>query len=854
MKIKLFFLLSLFCFSTLHAQNKQVLDSTITVYKTTKYDTVKILALVNIAALYSKNKPDTCISLAKIAIEESEKKKFNKGQAKGLHVTGTAYAIKADYTLALEYYQKSLSIYENLGNQVNVSEVLNDMGIVQLRKSNYTIALEIFQKNLKIFESFKNKRGVANSLMNIGAIYNRWGNYPLSLDYYQKSLKVAEEINDKQSIANCLNNIGIIYENQDNNNVALEYYHKALQIKEKLGNKSDIASSLNNIGNIYSLQNKDSLALTYYLKVLKIREELGDKKGIVTALNHVANIYYGENKDSLALNYYQKALAIGQKEGIDKKTLIYTFKGLATVYKSQKDYKQSLKYLEEAMKLAQEIKLLPEINTLSSLFYELYKREKDYEKALTYHELFKKSNDSLFNVEKAKSIANLESKVALEKKDKELVLLAKDNELTKLSAEKQARELELAKRQAEAKQLFAMARAEKDRRKADSLYTAAQKAQLEADNLKTKNEKIQLEQEKNILAHEAELEHQKNIRNTFLGIASTFLIIIILVFIGYRQKRKSNLLLAQQNEEIKRQQFIITEANQELSQANEELSQQQEELVVLNENLEEQKREVEVTYTKLKTTSDSLNKSINYASQVQEIILADIQKLQNFFADVFIIFRPRDVVSGDFYWFSQISATQSIFVLADCTGHGVPGAFMSMLGSTLLNEVIDERAMYHSPAEILKFIHKRLRKILKQDTARNSDGMDISICYFDKQDTKTKLVFAGAKTAMWYVENNQFNIINGNRIYLGGINAIADFEDRMVEVEKHTTFYFFTDGFADQNDSERNRFGIKKLQNLLLSGVNLPFETQKDKLIAALETHQGTEPQRDDISLVGLKI
>ncbi|MFY7788422.1 MAG: SpoIIE family protein phosphatase, partial [Thermoflexibacteraceae bacterium] len=459
------------------------------------------------------------------------------------------------------------------------------------------------------------------------------------------------------------------------------------------------------------------------------------------------------------------------------------------------------------------------------------------------------------------SIANLESRMALEKKEKEFTLLAKDNELNKLAAEKQARELEITKKQAEAEQLLSLARAEKDKRKQDSLYNLDQQAKLEAENLKTKEEKNKLEAEKEKLAHLAELEQQKRIRNTFLGLAVTALLVIVLVAVGYYQKQKSNRLLAQQNDAIKsqnqeitRQQTEIAEKNNELSQANEELFQQQEELKVLNENLESQKQEIENTYTQLKSTSDALGKSISYASSIQNIILADQEQLLSFFSEVFILYKPRDVVSGDFYWFSKISDTQSVFVLADCTGHGVPGAFMSMLGSTLLDEAVNERNLYSSPADILKFLHQRLRKMLKQGEGKNTDGMDISVAYFAKTPTNTQVRFSGAKSNIYYVTDNQLYSLDGDRIYLGGKKPTAEFTNKEVSLDNTTVFYFFSDGFADQNNAERQKFGSKNLQDLLFAGYNLPLEQQKNMLEAKLQAHQGEEPQRDDISVVGLKI
>ncbi|MFY7788982.1 MAG: tetratricopeptide repeat protein, partial [Thermoflexibacteraceae bacterium] len=716
------------------------------------------------------------------------------------------------------------------------------------------IAITYYEKSLALKEELKVKPSEIGTCLNsLGNSYRQQGNYPLALITHQRALKIREELNDEESIASSLNNIGLIFKAQGDNRLALEYFNKSLKIKEKIKDLQGIAVSCNNIGNIYKAQKQYDLALSTLERGLRIRQELKDKKGEATTFNNIGDLYIEKGDDSLALLYYNKGLSL-KEEIKDITGIVSSLEGISEIYQRQKKYKESIIAAEKALKMSQEINTQANTSVLAHTLYEVHKSIGAYDKALIYHELYKASKDSLFNVDKAKAIANLESKMVLDKKEKEIALLAKDNELSKVQAEKQARELEITKKQAEADQLVSLASEEKDKRKADSLYAEAQQARLEAENLKTKEEKIKLEQEKQQLAHVAELEQQKRIRNTFLGISLTFLLVIVFVIVGYYQKQKSNRLLAQQNNEIKRQQQEIAEKNDELSQANEELYQQQEELKVLNENLAMQKQEVEDTYTQLKSTSDALGKSINYASNIQSIILADANYLKSFFQDVFIVYLPRDVVSGDFYWFSKISSTQAVFVLADCTGHGVPGAFMSMLGSTLLDEIINQRKLFDSPAAILMSLHQRLHTMLKQNEGRNTDGMDISIAYVEKQADKHHVVFAGAKTSMYYTEQDELLVLQGDRTYLGGKNPQAVFTDKKIMLAEHSVLYFFSDGIADQNNAERQKFGSKNFQLLLKTIHQQPLEVQKNIILSKLKEHQGKEPQRDDISLVGLSV
>ncbi len=716
----------------------------------------------------------------------------------------------------------------------------------QYRNTKPDTLLPLVHKALTISEKANNKKTQSLSLHFLGLFNANAGNYDKAISYYQQAIKLREETNEKMALAASLNNLANVYLTQKRYDLAMRYNQQSLEIKESIKDRTGIGYSLLNIGGLYKINANYDQALVYFQNALVVNEETKNRLNVSYCYNNIGDIYLLKKDYLTALNYYQKSLHI-KEELKDKWGATYSLIGLAKVYQQQNNYENAIKYAEKSLEIAQSIKTPIETKEAMWLLYELNKQQGNTANALNYFELYKNINDSLFNIEKSKSIAQLTANIELERNQKEIALLAKDNELAKIATEKKERELEIMKKQAEAEHLIALAQAEKNRRKADSLYAAAQKAQLEADFLRAKEEKLKLEQEKQVV-------EQTQIRNTFLGVTTTFLIIIVFIIIGYYQKQKANNLLARQNDEIKRQQLEIADKNNELSQANEELHQQQEKLLILNTNLESQKQEVEFTYQQLKFTSDVLKQSINYASHIQEIMLADTIKVRAFFADLFIIYRPKDVVSGDFYWFSQTTEQTAVFAVADCTGHGVSGAFMSMLGSTLLHETVNIKGVTDDPARILRNLRGALRKILKQAEDRNTDGMDIGICYFEKQATNTKIVFAGAKTALYYVENGNLVVIRGDRIYLSGKSPSTEFQNKEAEVSPNSVFYFATDGFADQNNTARVRFGVKTLQEKLLAISHLPLATQQQALETALDQHQGAEAQRDDISLVGLQL
>jgi serine phosphatase RsbU (regulator of sigma subunit) len=193
--------------------------------------------------------------------------------------------------------------------------------------------------------------------------------------------------------------------------------------------------------------------------------------------------------------------------------------------------------------------------------------------------------------------------------------------------------------------------------------------------------------------------------------------------------------------------------------------------------------------------------------------------------------------------------------MADCTGHGVPGAFMSMLGSTLLHETINIKGVSNDPARILRNLHAGLRNVLHQDKGKNKDGMDISVCIFEKNITEktVQFTFSGAKSIMYFVANGQLAEVRGDKQYIGGRPLKQEFHNQVFSLPISTIFYLFTDGFADQNDEHRNKLGYLLFKENIAKHHHYSLAEQKKSLLNLLQLHQQTEEQRDDISVVGLR-
>ena len=250
--------------------------------------------------------------------------------------------------------------------------------------------------------------------------------------------------------------------------------------------------------------------------------------------------------------------------------------------------------------------------------------------------------------------------------------------------------------------------------------------------------------------------------------------------------------------------------------------------------------------------------SIRYAQRIQKAILPSKQQIVRSFPESFIYFKPRDIVSGDFYWFAE-KDNKTVVAVVDCTGHGVPGAFMSMIGNTLLNQIVLERGITR-PAEILNQLHEEIRFALKQDEMEDEsgkDGMDISICVFHQ--LHHIIEFAGANNSMYLVKNGELKEYKGDRMGIGGTRKTSNerFNNQIIKLDgEDVTIYMASDGYADQFGGQSgSKFMARNLKKMLLELSNVKsLKAQHLQINKTMEEWRGEEKQIDDQLIVGFRI
>ena len=323
-----------------------------------------------------------------------------------------------------------------------------------------------------------------------------------------------------------------------------------------------------------------------------------------------------------------------------------------------------------------------------------------------------------------------------------------------------------------------------------------------------------------------------------------------------------------QQRDIEHQQITIEEKDQALAIKDKRIVTNKAILEKAGKRLKEKERI-------LKLQNQQITQSIEYARNIQEAILPAKHTLKQLFHNHFLLFRPKDIVSGDFYWCSQIHLNEApdammenfvyqtskryIFVaIIDCTGHGVPGAFMSMIGNTLLNEIVNEKGIYN-PGEVLEVLHISIRSDLRQEHSGNNDGMDMCLCRLEKRtDGKTELWFAGAKRDLYCLQNKELVVVPGERKSIGGAQKepYRSFGVHKILLNKQDRIYLATDGLEDMaiGIKTRRSFGTKRLKNFITKYQHLDLDKQYEILASVVDKYNADTEQRDDVLLLGIEV
>jgi serine phosphatase RsbU (regulator of sigma subunit)/Tfp pilus assembly protein PilF len=672
-----------------------------------------------------------------------------------------------------------------------------------------------------ILESPQEDTSRVNTLNAMADLLYR-SNPDYAIEYGSKAKNLAEEISYSSGLAMAYKNIGLGYYIQGHYTGAIENWEPALEIFEELGDEKMLANLLSNIGAAYVSMGQNVEAIEYSLRALKIAEKLDDQKRIGTLLNTIGLVYAEQPATyDTAINYFYRAGEIAESIGyVDLQGLCFV--NLGEVYFEKENFDSALYYFEKSLTIVSDkIYIATALNFLGNIYAE----KEDYQGAINYYsDALEMASVENFQLQMIGSLLGLASTYESQKN----YSLAIDHYIEAENiAEQEGLQSELS-----------------------SIYEGLATNYAELFDF-TKAYKY--------------LSLQNTIDNTVYKLES---------------ENQARDLISNYKLEKKQDEIAILEQKSEIEQL---LSRRQRAMLIVTAvfgvfvlamagGLFQRMRYIRKTRDKMNAQNQMITDSISYAQRIQTAILPSQGLLDEVMPEHFVILKPKDIVSGDFYWVKEIQ-DHLVIVGADCTGHGVPGAFMSMLGITLLNGLIDD-SCFSAPSDILEQLRVKVKEMLVQDgdSDEQKDGMDMALAIFNK--TTRELHFAGANNPLYVIrnkaipagkdlepyastENGAFQLyeLKGDKQPIGVHWEETKFTNRSITLSESDSFYLFSDGFVDQFGGEhRKKYKSSNFKKLLLSMQSEPMDSQKQLIDRTFEIWRGEYEQIDDVSVIGVRV
>jgi len=656
----------------------------------------------------------------------------------------------------------------------------------------------------------------AISCSNEGFFKQYYGDSYSAMLFYDKALVYQRKTKNKKVLLNIYNGLGFVYERKGDIQKSLEFYLLTLDLSKELGDTSELASSLNNLGYLQNTLNNYTESLKYYSEALKLQMETGDSKEVATYLNNIGAVYGSLGESEKSFESYSEALK--RYEMIqDQSGISLVLNNLGFVLMTEGENARALEYFKKSLKIRLDLKDAQGIsisrNAIANVEFNLGDYESAENHAAQGYEIAKKIGSPSLILSSSKLLVKIHqrnNKPALALKMYKIKEQMKDS-IASVSFKK--------------KQLNKKAEFEFQKKHlTDSILKLKEMGVVQAQV-----ELSRAENEKNDLLIAEQKQQQWYL---FIGLG----LIALFAMFMYNRFRVTN-----------KQKYIITKQK---------------------EVADNQKMEIQKQHLLLEETHQEIKDSIVYAKRLQTAILPAFEDINEYLPDSFVFFKPKDVVSGDFYWFEHVDGV-SYIAAADCTGHGVPGALVSVVCSNALNRSVKEFGI-KNPAEILDKTRSLVIETFAKSGENVKDGMDIVFCAING----LKVTFSGAGNPLWIVKDvnnvpdeqikNPKNVvieskilidIKGDKQPIGLYEGMLPFSQIEVKLTKGDLIFLFTDGFADQFGGEKGKkFKYRPFKKLLLHNCNLSMDEQQNELVNHFDNWKGSQEQVDDVCVIGIRL
>jgi len=627
-----------------------------------------------------------------------------------------------------------------------------------------------------------------------------------------------------QAIA--LSNIGYVHKTHGNTIKTLEYWNNSLKIQKEINDIEGLSSTLNNLGYIYKSQGDIEKALEFYHESLKLCQQRDDQAGEALSFNNIGLIYYNQGDIEKALEYCQHSLKI-RKEIDHKSGVAQTLNNIGVIYDNQGHKDSALIYFHESLNIRQEIG-----------------NKKDIAASLQH---IGKALCELDSIDKGLSLLKQGIQISQSIDNKLWIAYTADvissqylriNQID--SAEYYANlSMEIANKigypsniERAAHNLFEVHLKRNEFEKALEMYMLKIKMRDSINNDQTQKATIRqqtkYEYEKQKAIDDAEheklitIKQEEKEKQQIITYAISFGLLLVVLFLFF---------VANRLQITKKQKVVI----------------------------EKQKKDVEMAHQKLEEKAQEILDSISYAKRIQSAILPPLKTVKEQLKNSFILYKPKDVVAGDFYWMESIpgqanNKSKVLFAAADCTGHGVPGAMVSVVCNNALNRSVREQGLV-TPGKILDNARKIVVEEFEKSDQEVKDGMDIALCSLQQLDTRYQLEYAGANNPLWIIRNGEIIETKANKQPIGKFENPLPYTTHTFELIKGDNIYIFSDGYTDQFGGEKGKkIKANGLRKLLLSIQNKSMDEQKEILDHYFEEWKGNLEQIDDVCIIGVRI
>lgn len=724
-------------------------------------------------------------------------------------------------------------------DSVKIFNLINQSKEV-LKRSDVAYALQLAHQSLAFSLQKQNYKGIASSNNQLGFIFESQSNYD-SADYYlNKSVLLAQKYQLKNELAAAHNLLGLVLWHKSEYKNALPQHAISLILYQETENRTGLADTYAKTGNVFYDLSDFPKSLENFLQSLKIYVNIKDSTGIADVCNYLGKVYSRLNEPESAKKYLFKALSLHQRLQNNRGVAI-SYNGLGNLFMDKHDLIKALKFFEKSKNFhkigGDQIGISIAHINIGTVYYMMASLSQDSLNIVAININYKSKKPIKQSILDSSKLYFQGSIAINSRVGNQFGLVYGYNGIGDvLVKQREYKEAipEFEKAYAISKTLNAVSEQYESAKRLATCFEMINNKDSAYFYLKTythlKEEVIGEERQRELFKKESQYEYDKQLQ---------------------KQKLIKEAREAIVAEKEKRQTFIIVSIIIVLLIVVYFA-------VVLNKRLKttrSQKQLIEQQKSSLEQKNKEIIDSITYAKRIQDAMLTsnnyiekEIEKLN---AESFIVYKPKDIVSGDFYWF-YVDGKILYYITADSTGHGVPGGFMSMLGINLLSEIVIERKV-KEPGTILNMLREEIIRSLKTDEGYSMDGMDATLCKIDTE--KQTLEYASANNSLYIIRHEELSEHKSQKMPVGYMEKSVPFETFTIQLQKGDIVYTFTDGFADQFGGVKGKkFKYSQLKNYLISISSTSLKEQKQALSLTFENWKGNLEQVDDVCVIGFRI